>query len=392
MKLSMLLPFLSLLLVPLASASGECDVCKWGVRILSDSLCDQAVVENMVQTACSIIGTPDCHDTAEALVPVVIEWARENADPSMLCSAADALRQHKLLRARESTGCSMCQFVVSSVKLELEEKVLTPENVDKLKEKGYKVCDKLSQDSQDLSDSCHDLVDNYADLLIKFVDHLEPESSCAAVGLCTKEVLSRALPLQPLPAPLVRGMGALHARVQEKHNVLAVAPQELKESQMLCDNMGAATADSCKQYVDIYAPAVFAMAMGYLQAGPVCQAIQLCPPAASDKTSAAPKRPLLPGATWTLGLDKLKQRGEEVNQNEQKLMGLTKPMPKEADSQAEALKSVQQAIHEDQQQHVRETIMQQMNAQDQPHKRNKQCQRQVLFGLGGPGSENEMRL
>jgi len=400
MKLCVLLPLLSLLLIPSSSADGECDVCKWSVRILDDMLCDDAVVENLVQQACKIIDTPECHDMAEALVPVVIEWARSNADPSVICSGAhvcapdellqspeQALRQHKLYSARESTGCSMCQFVVSSVKLELEEKVLTPDNVETLKEKGYKVCNKLPED---LSDSCHDLVDNYADLLIKVVGHLEPESSCAAVGLCTSQVLSRALPLRPLPVPLLQGLGALRARVQKEHDALAAAPQELKESQacdvcqmavteahdlisnpetqnelimytkMLCDNMGAGMADSCKQYVDIYAPAVFAMAMGYLVPGPVCQAIQLCPPAAADKGSTASKKPLLPGATWALGLEKLEQRGQEINQNEQKMLGLTKPMSKEADSQAAALKAVQQAIQEDQQQHARESIMQQM--------------------------------
>ena len=37
--------------------------------------------------------------------------------------------------------------------------------------------------------------------------------------------------------------------------------------QMLCDNMGDQMANTCKQYVDVYAPAVFAMAMGYLVPG-----------------------------------------------------------------------------------------------------------------------------
>jgi len=37
--------------------------------------------------------------------------------------------------------------------------------------------------------------------------------------------------------------------------------------QMLCENMGAEMADTCKMYVDIYAPAAFAMAMNYLVPG-----------------------------------------------------------------------------------------------------------------------------
>jgi len=37
-----------------------------------------------------------CHDIAEALVPVLIEWARENADPSVLCSAMDVCAPEEL--------------------------------------------------------------------------------------------------------------------------------------------------------------------------------------------------------------------------------------------------------------------------------------------------------
>jgi len=77
---------------------------------------------------------------------------------------------------------------------------------------------------------------------------------------------------------------------------------------MLCDNMGAEMADTCKQYVDIYAPAVFAMAMGYLVPGPVCQSMKLCP-APPPPTRTSPK-PFLPGATWALGIERLQQRGE----------------------------------------------------------------------------------
>ncbi|GFH22196.1 predicted protein, partial [Haematococcus lacustris] len=183
--------------------------------MLDDALCDTGITDWLINefdtTICPSLGpgsAEQCQAAAEALLPVAIEYLRQSTSPAQLCAASGVCATHPLQASRaqakarawlqraaqrDSPGCSMCEYVVTKVKEEVDD----PATLEQLLAKAlqpaatHPASGLVVQQQQDactvlppeLAATCTDLVTNYGSLLMGLVEQLDPVSSCAAVGM-----------------------------------------------------------------------------------------------------------------------------------------------------------------------------------------------------------------
>ncbi|KAL6754429.1 hypothetical protein V8C86DRAFT_2703702 [Haematococcus lacustris] len=324
----------AVLLLALAScvrAQDACSTCTWAVRMLDDALCDTGITDWLINefdtTICPSLGpgsAEQCQAAAEALLPVAIEYLRQSTSPAQLCAASGVCATHSLQASRaqakarawlqraaqrDSPGCSMCEYVVTKVKEEVDD----PATLEQLLAKALQACTVLPPE---LAATCTDLVTNYGSLLMGLVEQLDPVSSCAAVGLCTTRMLaaSGATTLPPLPPALISHLGRVRGALQagraasaalgplaagnmcdmcrltvlEVHTLVsnpAIQAEVVNYTKALCTSLGASMVDTCRDYVDLYSPMVFNMVEQYLAPDPLCQAMGVCAPTPSTTSS-----------------------------------------------------------------------------------------------------------
>ncbi|KAJ9532790.1 hypothetical protein QJQ45_010900 [Haematococcus lacustris] len=305
-----------------------CSTCTWAVRMLDDALCDTGITDWLINEfdtrICPSLGpgsAEQCQAAAEALLPgervagstrVAIEYLRQSTSPAQLCAASGVCATHPLQASRaqakarvwlqraaqrDGPGCSMCEYVVTKVKEEVDD----PATLEQLLAKALQACTVLPPE---LAATCTDLVTNYGSLLMGLVEQLDPVSSCAAVGLCTTRMLaaSGATTLPPLPPALISHLGSVRGALQagraaaaalgplaagnmcdmcrltvlEVHTLVsnpAIQAEVVNYTKALCTSLGANMADTCRDYVDLYSPMVFNMVEQYLAPDPLCQAM-----------------------------------------------------------------------------------------------------------------------
>mmetsp|Transcript_18019 Transcript_18019/g.30796 ORF Transcript_18019/g.30796 Transcript_18019/m.30796 type:complete len:536 (+) Transcript_18019:28-1635(+) len=307
------------------AAQDACSSCKWAVRVLDDMMCDEAATEWTVgrvrELICPVVQDKDqCNQLADALVPIAIQWLRTSATPQQLCSSAGvcsaqqlqltpgamqaAAKRAQRKSMQDDVVCSVCEYVVTEVKLTTDDHV----TLSHLRERAMKACTKLPEGMQG---PCSDMVTNYAAQIMAFLDSVDPVTTCTSAGLCTAAVLNK-VKLPALPYSAVRLLGVVQdmpnrvgdgnmcdmcrLTVLEVHTLVSnpgIQGSILNYTKGLCDQAGASS-DVCRQYIDLYGPAVFVMLEQYLQPDPLCVGVGMCvkPPAFRQT------RPqLLPGVT-----------------------------------------------------------------------------------------------
>lgn len=78
-----------------------------------------------------------------------------------------------------STGCIICEFVMTKAEEELNDK----QTDEEIKRTIKNICAKMPQT---ISKECHQFVDYYFDMIIALIETTKPNEMCAALKLCPK--------------------------------------------------------------------------------------------------------------------------------------------------------------------------------------------------------------
>lgn len=233
----------------------------------------------------------------EALLPVAVQWLRASATPAELCSSAgvcgSAFMNDPLMNRphakplKDGMECPMCKYVVTEVKLALDNPTTQKQIIDK----ALEACSVLPAD---LATSCSDLVTNYSSLLVAFIDSMDPSMTCELMGLCVEGLMRYKL--QPLSTQLVQVVHDARPKLvqaQQNDNMCVNCKMTVLQVNLLLSNPGfqqsmamyakticdgaSLLSEVCKHYVDLYTPVLFTLLTQYVQPDPVCQQLHFCP-------------------------------------------------------------------------------------------------------------------
>eukprot|EP00878_Enallax_costatus_P000757 GHUV01000875.1.p1 GENE.GHUV01000875.1~~GHUV01000875.1.p1 ORF type:complete len:350 (+),score=80.78 GHUV01000875.1:180-1229(+) len=290
-----------------AASNDACGMCKLGVRVLGDLMCDPSVEDTvatwLVDNICSQFQKDQkqqCLDLVVGLTPALVEWLRANASPDTLCSEAGvcgtaaaqlttAAPKLHVNKPNDMT-CPVCMFVVSRLKSQ----IMDPVTQEQIQQYSMAACDKMPEGM--MRDACVAFVQQCEMTFVKYIGTMEPSEVCMMIGTCLDQALARVGPAAPLKARAVVAANQLVTLMQappsndhcetckvvvmEMHQLLAnpeLQTQLVDYAKQACA-LVPSFADSCITDVDQYAPMVFGMMLAYLQPEQVCVQLQLCPP------------------------------------------------------------------------------------------------------------------
>eukprot|EP00195_Chlamydomonas_chlamydogama_P008611 CAMPEP_0202892336 /NCGR_PEP_ID=MMETSP1392-20130828/2055_1 /ASSEMBLY_ACC=CAM_ASM_000868 /TAXON_ID=225041 /ORGANISM="Chlamydomonas chlamydogama, Strain SAG 11-48b" /LENGTH=397 /DNA_ID=CAMNT_0049576233 /DNA_START=195 /DNA_END=1388 /DNA_ORIENTATION=- len=276
---------------------------------LLDPSSTQEIMDFIDKNICPAIGdSTKCHNLAQGLLPVILQWLKATATPATLCSDAGVcgsavsqfttpVNKPALLLPRDSVTCGMCKYVVGKAQAALNDTSVQ----DSIKNKALEVCGTLPKE---LADGCTDFVNTYEPAIASFIEKADVDEVCMLIGACMEGFIARVGAPAALPeraALLLKALadvGGLKARrpqplggmlgdscdvckmaVIEAHSLItnpSVQADLLNYTKALCDTVGATFADACKAYVDDYAPAMFDLLAKYLTPDELCVNLGIC--------------------------------------------------------------------------------------------------------------------
>ncbi|KAG2496396.1 hypothetical protein HYH03_005623 [Edaphochlamys debaryana] len=315
-----------------------CDTCLVAMRLMNDMLCDEGAVDFIVDLAVKQLcpATPDeeeCDQLAQALLPVAVEWLRASATPASLCAAAGVCGASLMgdfgwdvpAKTLSDPGltCPLCYHLVDSIAAAGPGAAGSDARAAALSA-ALKACDQLPGG---MPAYCKREVEKRG-LLFHWAmsaaaafqaaeaargDHysepgeVAPPLTCELMGMCTIGLGRFAPPALPRAlvaafAGAMRGsLGAVGGRLMAaaslpalkdnrcdvcKLMVLEVAtllanPQfqqtAVQYAEATCDAVSPpGFADTCRTYVDTYAPVVFALVQQYVNPDDVCVRVRMC--------------------------------------------------------------------------------------------------------------------
>jgi len=206
-----------------------------------------------------------------------------------LCSNKDIVNMFSETRNGEDIECEFCTKVVKH----WIDVYASDSSLEEFKEILDGICDKVDKSR---AAHCKHIVDDYYMPLFEYIKKVDPHMVCSIVGICNDAFyqprpLATLFPeqesvkytrLQPAQPTNVDGksscllceftMQKLEKFLEDAHNV-----DEIKDYlNSLCDEAPGAYKDSCKSFVDAYAPIIVDMIASEIHPSQVCKELKLC--------------------------------------------------------------------------------------------------------------------
>jgi saposin len=192
----MVVPTLFLvLLVTLASAQGQaCNFCQMVVTVaenfIQTNATESAILAELDSICANIpIFSAQCTSYVNQYGPEAIAWVLKKQNPATFCTevgaCSSAKKHHKARQTtkiakrdeEQSTGCTLCQFIILQVESYLAQNQTEQQIVSQL--------DAVCQSLGPLSSECVSLVASYVPQMIAWIEQKEsPSAFCGQIGVC----------------------------------------------------------------------------------------------------------------------------------------------------------------------------------------------------------------
>lgn len=254
--------------------------------------------------------TAQCQLLSDGLLPQVLEWLSQPATAYQFCRQAQPKVAQDAPKVKDATQCLLCEMIATQGQQILNNSAV----FDKINETAQQLCTSLPADMAGL---CAGFVNKYEPLLVALISHASAEELCQLLGVCPKSLMARLSRAQFRPfSPDVDQIMPTIKDIKQRLTVEGVMAHEftlrggvktptLKDScdvckmaviqahslvvnpqiqqslinytETLCESFPSFQ-DTCKLYVDVYAPVVFSVLAQYLAPDTVCVQIGVCPP------------------------------------------------------------------------------------------------------------------
>ncbi len=206
-----------------------------------------------------------------------------------VCSDKDIINMFSATKNGEDVECEFCTKVVKH----WIDVYASDSSLEEFKEILEGICDKVDKSR---AAHCKHIVDDYYMPLFEYIKKVDPHMVCSIVGICNDAFyqprpLATLFPgqesvkftrLQPAQPTNVDGksscllceftMQKLEKFLEDGHNV-----DEIKDYlDGLCDEAPGAYKDTCKSFVDGYAPMIIEMIASEIHPSQVCKELKLC--------------------------------------------------------------------------------------------------------------------
>ncbi|KAL4641287.1 prosaposin isoform X2 [Arapaima gigas] len=187
---------------------------------------------------------------AAQLVPAKMFPAVKMEEPTVVKPLA-LKPAKKMVRARESPQCAICEFVMK----ELESLVENPKEEEAVVHALEKVCSILPST---LKAQCKDLIENYGQAIIELlVQQADPKTICTVLGLCK---------------------GANRAYIPEMDKAQFTAGGFCEDAvKKVCNFLPDAYKEECDQLVEQYGPLMVQLLLQMMDPDFVCMKVGACP-------------------------------------------------------------------------------------------------------------------
>ena len=261
--------------------------------VLADT--DDSVLQETLLQLCGQMGSYSdaCAYTVTNQFPVVrsmIEAAiTSDLCTKSVCSDKDIINMFSATKNGEDVECEFCTKVVKH----WIDVYASDSSLEEFKEILEGICDKVDKSR---AAHCKHIVDDYYMPLFEYIKKVDPHMVCSIVGICNDAIyqprpLATLFPgqesvkftrLQPAQPTNVDGksscllceftMQKLEKFLEDGHNV-----DEIKDYlDGLCDEAPGAYKDSCKSFVDGYAPMIIDMIASEIHPSQICKELKLC--------------------------------------------------------------------------------------------------------------------
>ncbi len=206
-----------------------------------------------------------------------------------VCSDKDIINMFSATKNGEDVECEFCTKVVKH----WIDVYASDSSLEEFKEILEGICDKVDKSR---AAHCKHIVDDYYMPLFEYIKKVDPHMVCSIVGICNDAFyqprpLATLFPgqesvkftrLQPAQPTNVDGksscllceftMQKLEKFLEDGHNV-----DEIKDYlDGLCDEAPGAYKDTCKSFVDGYAPMIIDMIASEIHPSQICKELKLC--------------------------------------------------------------------------------------------------------------------
>ena len=261
--------------------------------VLADT--DDSVLQETLLQLCGQMGSYSdaCAYTVTNQFPVVrsmIEAAiTSDLCTKSVCSDKDIINMFSATKNGEDVECEFCTKVVKH----WIDVYASDSSLEEFKEILEGICDKVDKSR---AAHCKHIVDDYYMPLFEYIKKVDPHMVCSIVGICNDAIyqprpLATLFPgqesvkytrLQPAQPTNVDGksscllceftMQKLEKFLEDGHNV-----DEIKDYlDGLCDEAPGAYKDTCKSFVDGYAPMIIEMIASEIHPSQICKELKLC--------------------------------------------------------------------------------------------------------------------
>jgi saposin len=292
--------------------TGYCKTCRTQMSSASAILsqADDSTIEGKLYELCAHMDSYSdaCVYTVSTQLPVIRAMLETLISPESctksVCSDNDLMSLSA--KYNEDVECEFCTKVVKH----WIDVYASDSSLDEFKQILDGLCDKIDKSR---ADHCKHIVDAYYMPLFEYIKKVDPHMICSVVGICHNAGLDESSHAQPLstffpeqksvmytplePAQQTFGEGKsscllcefamqkLETFLEDKHNT-----DEIKDYlDGVCADVPGAYKDTCKTFVDAYAPIIVEMIASNIHPSQICKELKLCaaPPAPQPPKKSA---------------------------------------------------------------------------------------------------------
>ncbi|XP_070504194.1 prosaposin-like [Chironomus tepperi] len=170
-----------------------------------------------------------------------------------------------------STGCIICEFIMTKAEEELNDK----QTDEEIKRTIKNICSKMPQT---ISKECHQFIDYYFDMIIALIETTKPEEMCTALKICPKmnpllEVKYLEIKNDIYTCAVCRGVvDALDTIIEDPQ--VDTNLENLEEK--VCEKFARKFKDKCRNLASTYGVAILNLLKNVTESDQVCYKLNLC--------------------------------------------------------------------------------------------------------------------
>lgn len=272
--------------------------------MVTSATTEQQVEDYLEQNLCAQLGSmaDECKALVEMYVPTVMDLLKQEFDPAMICEAMGfcnqsslytktllaklTLQKSKLYKSAMLVSgaeeCEVCKTVITELQAMEKDKATQKEMEDFVENE---ICSRLGA----LKGACDEAVETYGpELFMLLAAELDPDTFCAAIGLCSGKIVSNKLPSLPMlmkqappPKKLKASttcvlcefvMNEVDEMLGDNRTEEAIVAALDKVCSVLPSTIGA----ECTNFVNTYGPGILTLLEQELSPQLVCSTLGLC--------------------------------------------------------------------------------------------------------------------